>query len=128
MTTFTDWKPLAYETFTFIIHCWDVAAAKNILKKKPRDSDTVDVSGCAEMLAKSTKNDDGSMSIHMGVHTDPDELDNADLTVPLILVKFKGSIMVIDGWHRIARAERDGVESLPCVCLTARESQRVKVG
>jgi ParB-like chromosome segregation protein Spo0J len=51
--------------------------------------------------------------------------DAIDLTVPVILAWTKaGSLLPIDGWHRIAKATLAGVETLPAVVLNKAESKR----
>lgn len=53
-----------------------------------------------------------------------------NLNVPLIIAQFTTAdghqqVLPIDGWHRIKKAIKDGLETLPCVVLTARETKRV---
>lgn len=47
-------------------------------------------------------------------HDTPDQyrLDNADLETPILVCDYDGKKLAVDGLHRIARAQRDGVKQL----------------
>lgn len=47
------------------------------------------------------------------------------MRVPIILAPTEYGVMVIDGWHRVARATLLGLESLPGVILTEDEMKQV---
>lgn len=59
---------------------------------------------------------------------DEEHAMTADLSKPLLAapVPDEGALMVIDGWHRILRAHREGVEQLPLITLTEEESTAVR--
>lgn len=42
-----------------------------------------------------------------------DRLDKADLATPILVTKYQGRELAVDGLHRIARAVRDKVKQLP---------------
>jgi nitrogen fixation protein len=51
---------------------------------------------------------------------DENHIPRADLQRPLILARIReagGAVLIIDGWHRLARAQRDGVADVPAVLL-----------
>ena len=51
-----------------------------------------------------------------------------DLSRPILFVPFEGGTSVlIDGWHRLARAVIEGIPCLPCYELTLQEAQQVLV-
>lgn len=50
-----------------------------------------------------------------------------DLTKPLLIIPFgEQEILIIDGWHRLARAVLEGIEELPMVLLTQEEADSVQ--
>ncbi|WP_413116211.1 hypothetical protein ACK1X7_36875 [Streptomyces sp. CY1] len=54
----------------------------------------------------------------------------ADLERPLILVRIReadGAALIIDGWHRLARAQREGVKDLPAVLLDENQELEVRI-
>ena len=60
---------------------------------------------------------------------DFDHAAAADLSQPVLLAPFPdadGANMVIDGWHRVARALLLGVPDLPAVRLTEAEGDAVR--
>jgi hypothetical protein len=63
------------------------------------------------------------------VTVDEEYVRRADLSRPLILVKVRelqGSL-IIDGWHRLARARAEGVGDLPFVRLDEDQEFRVRI-
>ena len=113
------------ETFNILGMVFDVDLGKHLAENLPLDKITVD----AWTSWLSTKTDTG---FTLGVHTNEAYLDNVDLDKPILLalVEFpSGAIspMIIDGWHRLARAERDDVDSLPARMLSSKDSQRVRL-
>ncbi|MDT0318532.1 hypothetical protein [Streptomyces millisiae] len=64
------------------------------------------------------------------VRIDEDYIDRVDLGRPLIMVKIKeadGALLIIDGWHRIARAQRDSVSHLPVTVLNEEQEREVRI-
>jgi hypothetical protein len=50
-----------------------------------------------------------------------------DLSNPLLVIPFSDEeILLIDGWHRLARAVMEGVEELPMVLLTQEEADSIQ--
>lgn len=49
-------------------------------------------------------------------HGDPDEVrvDEADLSAPCLVTHWEGKLAVIDGFHRLTKAVRQGKRELPC--------------
>lgn len=103
-----------FEHFQFLGYRWDVTRAKTIAADLPVG--TVDVRPLFASLGF--------------VRIDADRVPHADLTQPLILVRIAelgGAAMLIDGWHRIARARLDGVAELPCVVLDTTQERTVRL-
>ncbi|WP_419995048.1 hypothetical protein [Streptomyces boninensis] len=58
------------------------------------------------------------------------QIGRADLSRPLLAVRLRevhGGTAIIDGWHRVARSQRDGVNELPLVLLDEDEEYEVRV-
>jgi hypothetical protein len=109
--------PKLHEVFYFISgQGFDVDKAKAILRKRPRDLGQLTVEGAAYYLGR-----------HIKARVTTRTIDNFDLAVPLIIATLpKGELLVIDGWHRIAKADQLKVETLPCVILDATETKTIR--
>ncbi|WP_031520633.1 hypothetical protein [Streptomyces sp. NRRL F-5123] len=103
-----------FEYFQFLGYRWNVVHAKTIAADLPVG--TVDVRPFFASLGF--------------VRIDADHVPHVDLTKPLILVRIAelgGAALLIDGWHRVARARRDGVSELPCVVLDTTQERTVRL-
>ena len=92
---------------------WDVEAAQALVAAQPRPAVTIPVPNWAKFL--------GVMRV------EPAHAAGADLAKPVLVVPFLGGYMIIDGWHRIWRADVEQVERLPAYVLTAAEEKRVRL-
>lgn len=93
-----EWGPYRY----------DIARAKAEAAARPHERALLSVDSWAKML--------GVMRI------DAAHVPTRPLDEPLLLVRMggpDGTVMVIDGWHRIAKAQATGVEELPALLLDA---------
>ena len=127
-----DWYDTP-EVFSFLAASWDIAYAKNIFSgRKKVVVGEIDVQPWAEMLGR--EKEDGSYQ--PGIGTNQKELENEpeqfDLEFPCIIAQVKNSKggyfpMIIDGWHRVARASREGVKKIPCVVLNKNDSRSVRL-
>lgn len=134
-TDFT-WITSQDERFDFMGGRWDVTAAKKLLASKARKVDELVLNRSIRdwvPLEPPVQNDEGGIiKISLKVRIDESLLEDADLDLPLIVIVIgKGdnkSYLPIDGWHRITKAARQGLESLPAVLLTAAESKRIRIG
>lgn len=103
-----------YEHFQFLSYRWDVARAKKIANELPVGF--IDLRPFFPWLNV--------------VRIDARRVPHVDLTQPLILARVTelgGAAMLIDGWHRVARAHRDGVTELPCVVLDTVQERAVRL-
>lgn len=109
--------PHPEERFTLLSLTWDITAAWEIIAAGSADREVVEVpvASAASML--------GLIWHDLGW-----ALQHADLSRPVLLVTLPndGGTMLIDGWHRIARADAEGVECLPGYMLTAEEEQKIR--
>ena len=133
----TDWNTEQEEVFTFIRTQWDVRQAKRLLASKNIKVHTTDVAECAKLLGGSRPNGKGGFTITMGVSVDwprvetdltkPEAEQEIDLTIPVIFVQTpQGNILPIDGYHRIAKANKLGLKELPAVMLSKKDSLAVR--
>lgn len=91
-----EWGPYRY----------DIARAKAESALRPHEHAMLPVASWAPML--------GVMRI------DADHVPTRPLDEPLLLVRLggpDGTVMVIDGWHRIAKAKAEGIEHVPAILL-----------
>ncbi len=51
---------------------------------------------------------------------------STDLTQPLLFIPFLGSVLLIDGYHRLWKAARLGVAFLPAFFLTQEEADTIR--
>lgn len=102
------------EFFQFLAFRWDVTRAQQIARTLP--TRRIDPRPWFALL--------GVISV------DEDHLAHADLERPLILAsirEFDGAVLIIDGWHRLARAQRDAVTDVPAVLLDQDQEFEVRV-
>lgn len=103
-----------FEHFQFLAYRWDIAHAKTIADDLPVERfDPQPFFGWLD-----------------AVRIDTDHVPHADLDQPLILARVRelgGAAMLIDGWHRLARARREGTTDLPCVVLDQDQEREVRI-
>ncbi len=124
---FTDWT-FGGEKFYFMGRGFDIDAAKRILSAKPRAIGTLNPEDLRPLVIPR------GVKFAVGV-----EIDYAKIgagieiaRVPLIVGMVKGNSgkafpLLLDGWHRVAAALEQGVDSLPCVALSARETKQIEI-
>ncbi|WP_049577373.1 ParB N-terminal domain-containing protein [Streptomyces sp. SBT349] len=102
------------EYFRFLTYQWDVTRAQEIAAGRPVHYF-----------------DPRSWFGWLGaVRINEEHVADADLTRPLIVVKIKeagGDPLIIDGWHRLARAARENVTRLPVVVLDETQEFQARV-
>ena|SRR5579872_1099078 len=118
------------ETFTFLNIVWNVTEAKRIIASKPRRLDEIEVSEAALLVHRSGAS--MGQTLPIGPRIDWNRVDGdpaVDLQVPVIVawVPEADSYLVIDGWHRIAKAIMVSVARLPAVALTRTESRVARI-
>ena len=94
------------EIFEWGAYLYDIARAKSEAAARPHEQVMIPVASWATML--------GVMRI------DADHVPTRPLDEPLLLVRLgdhSDTVMVIDGWHRIAKAHAAGIEGLPGLLL-----------
>lgn len=109
------------EEFNFLGMTWDVLSAKCIVADCPREVLSLEVSDHTHLLRR----EEGGKTV-FGVHTSLGYKE-VDLSIPVIVVPRGNGFLIIDGWHRLATAEKMGVKTLPMVVLTKEESDLIKI-
>ncbi|TDB91214.1 hypothetical protein E1264_02685 [Actinomadura sp. KC216] len=102
------------EVFQFLAFRWDITKAQQIAADLPVHR--CDPQPWFGWLA--------------AVALDEDHIPAVDLDRPIIAVRLReadGAAMIIDGWHRVARAQRDGVTELPIVVLDEDQEYQVRI-
>jgi hypothetical protein len=92
------------EEFQFLAYRWDIIRAWEI----------------ADGLPVRTFNAEPWFGWLGLIQIDEHHLTSADLGRPILMVKIgelDGSVLIVDGWHRLAKAQRDGVTELPVIVL-----------
>jgi hypothetical protein len=100
------------EVFHFLTWAWDVTAGQALVADRPIHR--VDITGL------------GGLVQLIGV--DPRHAATADLARPLLIAPIPdGTLLVIDGWHRITRALAEQVTHLPARLLTNTDEARIRL-
>ena len=100
------------EVFRLLAWAWDIGEAHRLAAGHPVRQ--VDIGGLA-----------GFASL---IRVNPAHLDEVDLAVPILIapVPELGNL-VIDGWHRVHRALRDGVTVLPARMLSEADEKQIRI-
>ena len=110
----TDWQPRLGEQFIFGGKHYDLAKAKGLIKAAARP-----VEGKPLSLFKSMYYD--------AVKIDWDKAEKTDPSIPVIAATEEGGkLMLIDGWHRYAKALRMRLTEIPTVTLTEEETKQIR--
>jgi hypothetical protein len=100
------------EVFRFLAWTWDISEAHGLAAGHPiRQVDIAGLAGFASLI-----------------HVDPTHVDEVDLAAPILIapVPELGNL-VIDGWHRVHRALRDGHTVLPARMLSEADEQHRRI-
>lgn len=103
-----------HEEFQFLTYRWDITKAWTI----------------AEGLPTRRFNPEPWFGWLGLIQIDEDHLASADLNRPILTVKIRelgNAALVVDGWHRLARAQRDGVGELPVIVLDEDQEYQVRI-
>ncbi len=116
------------ETFNFLGLAFDVTRAKELVRDRPGPSTTINPHDWRQFLSRHTE--DGKL--YPGITVNDEHARIVDLSEPVIvaIVAFPSgtvSPFIIDGWHRVARAWREGVDELPAHVLNESETKQVQL-
>ena len=100
------------EVFRLLVWTWDISEAHRLAASYPVHQ--VDIGGLVGFAPL--------------IRVNPAHLDAVDLAVPILIVPVPElGNLVIDGWHRIHRALRDGVTVLPARVLSEVDEQHCRI-
>ena len=106
---------LVHEVWETDFYEFDIAKAKRIIRMHPRLVTTV---GCIHFL--------GVLELLIVLEPKHRRVE-PDLNFPVIVGTMpRGGTILIDGWHRLDAAVRQGKTELPAVFLTAEETRKVR--
>ncbi len=97
-----DWQPRLGEQFLFAGKRFDLAKAKDLIKATPRAVEMRPLSQFKAMYYEAVK-------------IDWDKAEKTDTAIPVIVATEEGGkVILIDGWHRYAKALRTRLTEIPC--------------
>ncbi|MDT0307251.1 hypothetical protein RM780_09780 [Streptomyces sp. DSM 44917] len=102
------------EFFQFLAFRWDVTRAKEI----------------AAGIPPGRMNPAPFFGWLSAISIDEEHVARVDTGRPLLAVRIReldGAVLIIDGWHRLARAQRDGLTQLPVVILHESQEWEVRI-
>jgi hypothetical protein len=108
-----DWQPRLGEQAVFAGRRYDIAKAKEFIKATPRGVEMRPTAQFKSMYYESVK-------------IDWDKAEKTDPSIPAIVATEEGKPVLIDGWHRYAKALRTRLVEIPCVILTEEETNRIR--
>jgi hypothetical protein len=108
------WDIDATETFLLLNQSWDISRAKRFLSASPHEVFKIDPEDAARWI--------GLIAIDWdGIKAEPTAFN---LDVPVILAQTApGTSIIIDGWHRVARAHLEHAEYVLGCVLTLDETR-----
>ncbi len=108
-----DWQPRLGEQFVYAGKHYDLAKAKDLIKATPRP---VEMRPLAQFKAM----------YYEAVKIDWDKAERTDFAIPIIIAVEEGKPVLIDGWHRYAKALRARLLEIPAVVLTEDETKSIR--
>ena len=110
----TDWQPRLGEQFLFGGKRYDLAKAKELIKATPRPVEMRPLSQFKAMYYEAVK-------------IDWDKAEKTDFAIPSIVATEEGGKPVlVDGWHRYAKALRARQTEIAAVVLTEEETKQIR--
>jgi hypothetical protein len=125
------------EQFRWFSAIFDVAKAQKILEESPREPHTIKVDNWAPVLITHAKDEKGepirgpvpegedAVIPLVNVHIDWDHVKDVQLDKPGIIMPFNGTLLLIDGHHRLAKAWQEHVPDFQVCLLTEKEARSI---
>lgn len=103
------------ENFEAGLYEFNITEAKKLIRATPRPLTEVEIGSYVALL---------ELIVSLGP---PIKGRTYDLAFPLIVGTLgNGGLLLLDGWHRVARANKQGLKTLPAVILTKYETSMIK--
>lgn len=112
-STEIDWQPRLGELFVYAGKRYDLAKAKDMIKATPRPVEAKALSLFKAMYWEAVK-------------IDWDKAEKTDTAIPVIVGTEEGKLVLLDGWHRYAKALRGRMTEIPAVTLTEEETTKIR--
>lgn len=109
----TNWEPRLGEQFTYAGKHYDLAKAKGLIKATPRPVEPKPLATFNSMYYEAVK-------------IDWDKAEKTDPAIPVIAGTEEGKLILLDGWHRYAKAKRMRLTEIPVVTLTEDETKSIR--
>ena len=109
----TVWEARLGEQAVFGGKRYDLAKAKEMIKATPRPVEMRPLSQFKAMYYEAVK-------------IDWDKAEKTDTKVPVIVATQEGHPILIDGWHRYAKALKAKLTEVPAVVLTEDETKAIR--
>ncbi len=117
--------------FQFLSTGFDVTKALEIVSTRTEPDGEIEVQLWANQYLQPDPNESDKLRA-LCLSVNWDHVPTVDLDTPLIMAWFEGRSqsgrIIIDGYHRLAKARREGIEKLPVYVLSKEESAKVRVG
>jgi hypothetical protein len=109
----TDWQPRLGEQFIHGGTRYDLAKAKELIKATPRPVEMRPLAQFKGMYYEAVK-------------IDWDKAEKTDPAIPAIAATEGGKVILIDGWHRYAKALKQRLAEIPVVVLSEDETKSIR--
>lgn len=123
-----NWAESGEDRYTMFGTLFDVQKARIQIAAGERPIHAVEIAQMAEFIGAPPANGEiagGLLTVDWGRVKGN---TNIDLDHPLILGQADGGTVLIDGWHRVARATVKGIALLPAVMLDEAETAAIRKG
>ncbi len=112
-----EWQSRVGELFVFAGVRYDLARAKELIKATPRPIEMKSIALFKSMYYEAVK-------------IDWDKAEKTDTAIPAIVATEAAEggpkLVLIDGWHRYAKALRTRLTEIPVVLLTEEETKQIR--
>lgn len=108
-----DWQPRLGEQFIYAGKHYDLAKAKELIKATPRAVEKRPLTQFKSMYYEAVK-------------IDWDKAEKTDFDIPVIVGTEDGKSILLDGWHRYAKALRARLTEVPAIVLTEDETKSIR--
>jgi hypothetical protein len=95
---------------------YNIQLAKQLILSTPREVISINIAHLQDAI------NEHRIGLNPGYETDP----HVDPDFPVIVIPSSGNPMIIDGWHRVAKALYLGLARVNAVFLTEQETEKIR--
>jgi uncharacterized protein (DUF1015 family) len=105
------------ETFNFLMYTWNISKIIKYIKETQKEPNELPIESFKDYPL-------GFISI------DESHVDEVDLSIPIIIIEFSpnNELIIVDGNHRLRKAQKSGKQSISAYILSFEEQLRFIVG